>query len=181
MDELKNKRILMFVADLYEDMELLYPKIRLKEAGAHVTVAGEIEGNTYTGKHGHPCNADESFVNIRSNDFDALVIPGGFAPDKLRREKKVLDVTRTFHETGKPIAYICHAGWVPISAGIVKGFKVTSTKAIKDDLVNAGAEWVNEPVVIDRHHITSRNPDDLPHFCNAIIEMMSEVPELERT
>ncbi|MEX0780491.1 MAG: type 1 glutamine amidotransferase domain-containing protein [Balneolales bacterium] len=178
MNELKGKRILMFVADLFEDMELLYPKIRLKEAGAHVVVAGEMQGNAYKGKHGHPCEADEAFVNIRSKDFDALVIPGGFAPDKLRREKKVLDVTRTFHEMGKPIAYICHAGWVPISAGIVKGFRVTSTRAIKDDLVNAGAEWVDEPLVVDRHHITSRNPGDLPQFCNGIIQMMSERVEM---
>ncbi|MEX0929158.1 MAG: type 1 glutamine amidotransferase domain-containing protein [Balneolales bacterium] len=179
MNELKNKRILLFVADLFEDMELMYPKIRLKEAGAEVVVAGEEEGTSYKGKHGHPCTANASLVNIRSKDFDALVIPGGFAPDKLRRDKKVLDITRTFHETNKPIAYICHAGWVPVSAGIVKGFRVTSTRAIKDDLVNAGADWVDEPLVIDRNHITSRNPDDLPQFCQGIIQTMSEVAEYQ--
>lgn len=180
MDELKNKRVLMFVADLFEDMELMYPKIRLREAGAQVVVAGEEQGKTYRGKHGYPCVADEEFVRIRISDFDALVIPGGFAPDKLRREKKVLDITRTIHETGKPLAYICHAGWVPISAGIVNGIKLTSTRAIKDDLINAGAEWVDESLVIDRNHITSRNPDDLPQFCTGIIKMMSEVPEMQR-
>ena len=180
MNELNNKRVLMFVADLFEDMELLYPKTRLMEAGAKVTVAGEESGKPYKGKHGHPCTADEALVNIRSGEYDALVIPGGFAPDKLRRDKKVLDITRTFHETGKPLAYICHAGWVPISAGIVKGIRVTSTRAIKDDLINAGADWVDEPLVIDRNHITSRNPNDLPQFCSGIIKMMSEVPEYQK-
>jgi protease I len=172
--KLTGKKILMFVDDIYEDLELWYPKIRLTEENAEVIVAGSYKMKVYSGKHGYPCKSDASFEEIDSKDFDALVIPGGFAPDKLRREKKVIDITQEMFKSEKPIAHICHAGWIPISAGIMKGFKCTSTPGIKDDLINAGAQWVNEPVVVDRNMISSRSPADLPEFCKAIIKMLAQ-------
>ena len=104
-----------------------------------------------------------------------LVLAGGFAPDKLRRDAKVLELTRQIHETGKLIAHICHAGWIPISAGIMKGYQCTSTPGIKDDLINAGAEWLDEPLVIDRNMVSSRRPDDLPQFCRGIMKVLTKV------
>ena len=170
---LQGKKILMFVDHIYEDLELLYPKYRLIEAGAAVVVAGPKAGATYKGKHGYPCASDAAISNMQERDFNGLVIPGGFAPDQLRRDPKVLELTRQFHAAGKLVAHICHAGWIPISAKIVQGIRCTSTPGIKDDLVNAGALWVDEPVVVDQNHITSRRPDDLPHFCRAIIDFLS--------
>ena len=172
--KLTGKKVLMFVDDTYEDLELCYPKIRLTEEGAEVIVAGSYKMKVYTGKHGYPCKSDVSFDEVDAKDFDALVIPGGFAPDKLRRDKKVLQITREIFKSGKPVAHICHGGWIPISAGIMKGFKCTSTPGIKDDLVNAGAEWVDESVIVDRNMISSRKPDDLPDFCRAIIKMLGK-------
>jgi protease I len=171
MPELDGKKILLFAGDIYEDLELLYPKIRLTEAGAETTVAAEKAGVTYTGKHGYPIKSDAAFDAILNpTDYDALVIPGGFMPDKVRRSEKALAIVRKMYEAEKTIAFICHGGWIPISAGIVKGHKTTSTPAIKDDLRNAGAEWVDEEVVVDGVMITSRNPNDLPAFCRAIIK-----------
>jgi protease I len=173
MTSLSPLRVLMFVDDVYEDLELWYPKLRLIEAGARVTVAGPEAGRVYQGKHGYPCKSDARIQDLSDADFDALVIPGGFAPDKLRRDPKVLDLTRRIHESGKLVAHICHAGWIPISAGIVRGYRCTSTPGIKDDLANGGAIWVDEPVVVDRNMVTSRKPDDLPYFCQAIIAFMT--------
>jgi len=170
---LEGRRVLMFVGDVFEDLELHYPRLRLIEAGAEVALAGTDEpGTSYTGKHGVPALSDANVNDVHERDFDALVIPGGFMPDKLRRDERVRSLTRSFHEAGKPLAHICHAGWIPISAGVVSGLTVTSTPGIKDDLINAGAEWVDRAVVVDRNHVTSRRPDDLPDFCRAIIEMM---------
>ena len=168
------KKILMFVDHIYEDMELMYPKYRLIEAGYDVVVAGPRVSEIYKGKHGYPCKADAAIADVNEKDFVALVIPGGFAPDQLRRDEKVKSLTKEFHQSGKLIAHICHAGWIPISAGIMKGIKCTSTPGIKDDLVNAGATWVDEAVVVDKNHITSRKPDDLPLFCKAIIEGLTK-------
>ena len=173
MNDENRKKILMFVDELYEDLELWYPKIRLEEEGYEVIIAGVTKGKIYTGKHGYPCEAEASLDEIKAEDFDGLVIPGGFAPDKLRRIPKVLQLTNRIHKEGKLVAHICHAGWIPISARIMKGFKCTSTPGIKDDLINAGAIWVNEPVVIDRNMISSRGPKDLHLFCKEIIKYLS--------
>jgi protease I len=173
-DALSEFRLLMFVEDIYEDLELWYPKLRLAEAGAHVTVAGPEMGRTYHGKHSYPCVADAAIVEMEAADFDGVVIPGGFMPDKLRRDPKVLQLVRNFAEAGKLVAAICHGGWIPISAGVYRGVRVTGSRGIKDDLVNAGAVWEDAPVVIDRHFVSSRKPDDLPDFCRAIIEVLSE-------
>lgn len=174
MGKIEQKKILMFIGDIYEDLELLYPYYRLLEEGAEVVVAGAEAGATYTGKHGYPFKSAEAINNIDEAEFDALVIPGGFMPDKLRRYDDVKRITRNIFEAGKLVAHICHGGWIPISAGIMKGLKTTSTPGIKDDLVNAGAEWVDEPVVVDRNMISSRRPDDLPQYCKAIIDYLEQ-------
>jgi protease I len=172
--KLTGKRILMFVDNIYEDLELLYPKYRLIEEGAEVIIAGPEEGKVYLGKHGYPVKSDVCYDELKSDNFDALVIPGGFAPDKLRRSDNVLTLTKEIFEQGKLVAHICHAGWIPISAKIMNGYTTTSTPGIKDDLINAGAKWINKSVVIDRNMISSQKPDDLPDFCKAIIEYLSK-------
>lgn len=165
-----DRRILMFVDDIYEDLELWYPKLRLQEAGAHVVVAGPKAPVVYQGKHGYPCRSDAEIAVMESTDFHGLVVPGGFMPDKLRRDEKVKQLVRDFHASQKMIAAICHGGWIPISAGVYRGVRVTGSPGIKDDLTNAGAIWEDAPVVVDRHFISSRRPDDLPDFCAAIID-----------
>jgi protease I len=172
-DSLADHRLLMFVDDIYEDLELWYPKLRLTEAGAHVTVAGPKMGREYRGKHGYPCTADAAIGEMEVADFHGLVIPGGFMPDKLRRDPKVLQLVRGCAEAGKLVAAICHGGWIPISAGVYRGVRVTGSAGIKDDLVNAGAHWEDAPVVVDRHFVSSRKPDDLPDFCRAIVQVLT--------
>lgn len=174
MESLTGKKVLMFVDHVYEDLELWYPKLRLIEEGAKVIVAGPEAGKVYEGKNGYPCRSDVSYDNVEEKDFDGLVIPGGFAPDKLRRVAKVLELTKQFNTNKKLVAHICHAGWITISAKIMKGYKCTSTPGIKDDIENAGAIWVDEPLVIDRNMVSSRKPDDLPQFCKGIIEVLSK-------
>src|SRR4029079_14415089 len=134
---LPHRRILTFVAGVYEDLELWYPKLRLIEAGAQVVVAGPDAGVTYAGKHSYPCTSDAKIADMRADDFHGLVVPGGFMPDKLRRDAHVLQLVRDFHAAGKLIAAICHGGWIPISAGVHRGVRVTGSPGIKDDLVNA--------------------------------------------
>jgi protease I len=170
---LDGKVVLFFAGPLYEDLELWYPKIRLEEEGARTVVAGTGE-KTYQGKRGYPLTVDTSVDQIRSSDFDGLVIPGGYAPDIMRRSEQLLRLTREIYLAGKPVGFICHAGWVPISAGIVKGKRGTSVGAIKDDLVNAGMLWEDSPVVVDGNLISSRTPADLPFFCKAIIAALEE-------
>lgn len=172
--QLTNRRVLMFVDDVYEDLELWYPKLRLIEAGAEVVVAGPAAGRRYSGKHGYPCVADAAIGDMRAGDFQAVVVPGGFMPDKLRRDAKVLELVREFASSSKLVAAVCHGGWIPISAGVYRGVRVTGSAGIKDDLINAGAQWEDASVVVDRHFISSRKPDDLPDFCRAIIEWLAE-------
>lgn len=169
MGKLNGKKFLMFVDDIYEDLELLYPRLRLIEEGAEVVVAGPEKGKVYHGKHGYPVKSDIAINEINEADYTGLIIPGGFAPDKLRRDKKVLVVTAAICNSGRLVAHICHAGWITISAKIMRGYTCTSTPGIKDDIENAGAAWVDQEVVIDRNMISSRRPDDLPAFCRAII------------
>ena len=165
---LTGKHVLFFAGPLYEDLELWYPKIRLEEEGARTTVAGTGEPS-YQGKRGYPLTVDTDVSQVKAGAFDGLVIPGGYAPDIMRRSQRLLDITREIFEDGKPVAFICHAGWVPISAGIVRGKRGTSVGAIKDDLVNAGLIWEDSPVVVDGNLISSRTPADLPHFVKAIM------------
>jgi protease I len=168
-------RILVLAGPDYEDLELWYPKLRLEEAGAHVTVAGEAQGHLVHGKHGYPCRTDAALADMEAADFHGIVIPGGWMPDSLRRDPKVLGLVRGFSVTGKLVAAICHGGWIPISAGVYRGVRVTGSPGIRDDLVNAGAIWEDTPVVVDRHHITSRRPADLPAFMAAIVDWLAGV------
>ena len=173
MSTLSNQtRILIFVGEIYEDLELWYPKLRLIEAGAEVVVAGPKAGETYRGKNGYPCSADASVTEMRAEDFDGLVVPGGFMPDKLRRDPVVLQLVRDFHASKKLIAAICHGGWILISAGVYRGVRVTGSPGIKDDLINAGAVWEDQAVVVDRHFVSSRKPADLPDFCRGILRVL---------
>ncbi len=171
MTSLQGKTVLFFAAPLYEDLELWYPKIRLEEEGVRTIVAGLGE-RTYQGKRGYPVTPDVTVDEVSAASFDGLVIPGGYAPDILRRSPKVLDLTRDIFRAGKPVAFICHAGWVPISAGIVRGKRGTSVGAIKDDLVNAGLLWEDSAVVVDGNLISSRTPADLGPFCQAMIHAL---------
>ena len=163
------RKVLVVVADLFEDAELLYPVYRLQEEEVDVTIAG-LTLDDVTGKKGHgPVKVDTTVDEVDGSSFDALVIPGGFAPDKLRRSKAVLSLVETFNAAAKPIAFICHAGWVPISAGIIKGRRATSVDAIRDDMVNAGADWVDEPCVVDGNLISARTPADLGPWMKAFL------------
>lgn len=164
----------MPVHQLYEEMELHYPRYRLMEENIEVVVAGPEKGKVYEGKHGYPVKTNASFNELSAKDFDGIIIAGGYAPDKLRIENKLLELIRSFHEKKKLIGFICHAGWVPVSAGIIEGVKCTSYKTIKDDMINAGANWVDQEVVIDGHFITSRSPADLPVFAKAILEFLTK-------
>ena len=170
---LENKNILFFVGDIYEDLELWYPKLRLIEAGAKVCVAGSATDVKYSGKNGYPCVSDAAISDVHASDFDGLVVPGGFMPDKLRRDPLVLQLVRDFDAAGKLIAAVCHGGWIPISAGVYDNVTVTGSPGIKDDLINAGAVWKDEAVVIDRHFVSSRKPDDLPDFCKGILQVLT--------
>lgn len=169
----RSKTLLAFLDDIYEDLELWYPKLRLEEAGYALKCAAP-EMKTFSGKHGYPAQADLLLKDARSKDFCGLLVPGGFMPDKLRRDAKVLSLTREFFEQGKLVAFICHGGWIPISAGILKGKRATGSRGIKDDLENAGAIWVDEPVVVDGNLISSRTPRDLAPFAAAMVQFLDE-------
>jgi len=170
---LARNRVLLLAADDFEDMELLYPLYRLREEDAAVTVAG-LDDHPVTGKKGHgPVAVDTTVDRVAAGDFDALVIPGGYAPDKLRRSEAVLDLVRAFDDAGQPIAFICHAGWVPISAKIVKGRRATSVAAIRDDMVNAGVDWVDQATVVDGNLISARTPADLGPWMKALLAALS--------
>ena len=162
-------KVLLLAADDFEDTELLYPLYRLREEEVTVTVAG-LDEHPVWGKKGHgPVAVDTAVDRVTETDFDALVIPGGYAPDKLRRSEAVLALVRAFDAAGKPVAFICHAGWVPISAKILKGRRATSVAAIRDDMVNAGADWVDQATVVDGNLISARTPADLGPWMKALL------------
>ncbi len=167
--ELQGKKIIILVEQMYNDLEFWYPYYRLKEAGAEVVVVGSGSSEEYTGKSGIPCKADASAEQVSAADFDGIVIPGGYAPDHMRRYPSMVKLVKNFFEAGKVVAAICHAGWMLASADIVKDRTLTSFFAIKDDLAHAGANWIDQEVVVDGKLITSRKPDDLPAFMKAII------------
>ncbi len=166
---LTDKRVLILAADLFEDAELLYPLWRLQEEEVDTTLAG-ISDDPVTGKKGHgPVPVDTTVGKVSAEEFDALIVPGGFAPDKLRQSDDVLELVKAFDRADKPIAFICHAGWVPISAGIISGRRATSVGAIRDDMVNAGCEWSDEATIVDGNLISARHPGDLGPWLRAIL------------
>ncbi|MBD3305788.1 DJ-1/PfpI/YhbO family deglycase/protease [candidate division KSB3 bacterium] len=169
---LAGKKIAIFLEELFEDLEFWYPYYRMQEAGAEViAVAPKIA--TYTGKHGLPAKADQTIYEVKVTDVDALIIPGGYSPDYMRRTPEMVTFVKDVHQAGKVVAAICHGGWMLASAGIIQGTRLTSFFAIKDDLVNAGADWIDQDVVSEKNIVTSRTPRDLPVFCKAIIAALS--------
>jgi protease I len=170
--------ILIFIEDGYEDMELMYPKYRLEEAGYKVVVAGPKTRQQYLGKHGYPCGSDAAIADMDEANFAGVICPGGWAPDKLRRIDKVKSLVAQFDESHKLIAAICHGGWIPISAGVYRGVHVTGSPGIKDDLVNGGGIFQDSPVVVDRHFVSSRKPDDLPAFMSEVLKVLASAGSL---
>ncbi len=172
--QLNNKKAIVFAAPEFEDRELFYPYLRLLEEGAQVVIAGLGE-KTYKGKYGIPAETDGTTESFIKDTFDIVIIPGGHAPDKLRANQACLDIVRKTHERGGIIASICHGPWVMASANILKGVKLTSYHTIKDDMVNAGGNWVDAEVVVDKNIVTSRTPKDLPAFMREVIALATKV------
>jgi protease I len=166
---LEGKRVAVLAEDLYQELELWYPVLRLTEAGAEVVIVGTGSSNTYAGKHGYPVDVDAAASDVAPTDLDGLVIPGGYAPDRLRRYPAVNSLVREVFLQGKIVGAICHGAWVLVSADVLRGRTATCFSGIKDDVINAGAEYVDREVVRDGNLITSREPDDLPAFLREII------------
>ena len=174
------KSIAILVGPEYEDLEVWYPKLRLESAGFHAPLVG-VEGQTFKGKHGYPAAVELSISSLDPATLAGVLAPGGWAPDKLRRDRAVLDLVRTVHEAGGMVATICHGPWILISAGIVRGRRLTSTVGIRDDIMNAGAEWVDQAVVQDGNIISSRVPKDLPAFGEAMVSWLTARERLVST
>jgi protease I len=171
---LQDKSIAVLVEDIYEDLELWYPVYRLREEGAQVVLVGPEAGKTYTSKHGYPATADRAAQQVAAADFDAVIIPGGYSPDRMRRDPAMVKLVADAMQAGKTVAAICHGAWMLCSAHALQGRRATSFFAIKDDVTNAGAAWVDDEVVCDSNLITSRQPDDLPAFLRAIIDNLAQ-------
>jgi len=169
---LKGKKVIILVEEMFNVFEFWYPYYRLKEEGVEVTVVGSGSAEVYTGKPCTQAKADTSAGNVYAENFDGIIIPGGYAPDMMRRYPAMVKLVQDFFNANKLVAAICHAGWMLASAGILSGRKVTSFFAIRDDLINAGAKWVDQEVVVDGKLVTSRVPDDLPAFMKAVIDLL---------
>ena len=165
------RKVFILLEDLFEDLEFWYPHIRMREAGYRVAAVAPRRG-TYHGKHGLPAEADLSAGEVSAGDPHALIVPGGYSPDRMRRHTAMVKLVKEVFELGKPVAAICHGGWMLASAGILEGKTATGFFSIRDDMVNAGARWVDREVAVDGNLITSRNPGDLPAFCRALIAQL---------
>ncbi|MGH9445373.1 MAG: type 1 glutamine amidotransferase domain-containing protein [Terriglobia bacterium] len=171
--DLHGKKVAVLVADQYQDLEVWYPLLRFREDGAETHAVGGEAGRTYASKKGYPVVSNRSIADVKVEEYDAVIIPGGWAPDTLRQDSRVLKFVREMHYAGKVVASICHGGWVLASADIVRGVKATCFKAIKDDLIHAGAEYVDAEVAVGANIITSRVPTDLPAFCREIARALA--------
>lgn len=174
MKSIKGKRIAILTEQQYEDLELWYPYYRLKEAQADVFLVGPEAGATYPSKHGYPAKAQKGIDQVGADAVDAVIVPGGFSPDYLRKNAKMVKLVRDCVEQNKTVGAICHGSWMLCSAKVLKGKRATSYESIKDDLTNAGAHWIDEEVVRDGKMITSRKPQDLPVFMQAIMESLGD-------
>lgn len=174
MSNLQGKRVAVLVEKLYEDLELWYPVLRLREAGCAVTIVGPKAGESYPSKHGYPAKADSSATEVTADDFDAIIIPGGYSPDHMRRCKPMVDLVTQAARQGKVLAAICHGGWMLCSARCLKGRRVTGFFSIRDDVENAGGLWEDSPCVRDGNLVTSRTPDDLPAFMQGVFAALAE-------
>ncbi len=172
--DLSGKKILQLVHQDFEDLELWYPVLRLQETGAELHMVGEKAQATYIGKHGVPATSTHSYGAVDPSDYDGLLIPGGWAPDKIRRFSDVISIVQHFHQAEKTIGHICHAGWVLASACVLSGVTTTSTPGIKDDLINAGAHWVDESATSDGHIISAQRPPDLPNYLPLLMNHLSK-------
>ncbi len=170
--DLTGTRVAVLVEQKYEEMEVWYPVYRLREAGCEVVLVGPEAGKIYPSKLGYPAKADMAAADVTADQFQAVVIPGGFSPDYIRRSEPMLKLVRDAHAQGKPLAAICHGPWVLCSTTALRGRRATGYFSIKDDMVNAGATFLDAEVVVDGNVITSRKPDDLPAFMAAIIQML---------
>ena len=173
--ELSGKRAAVLLEQMYQEMEVWYPIYRLREAGCKVTVVGPEAGQNYASKLGYPAKSDKAARDVSADDFDLLIIPGGYAPDYMRRCEPMIRLVSAMVEQGKPVAAICHGPWMLCSTQALKGRKATCFFAIKDDVVNAGGKYVDAEVVRDGNVITSRKPDDLPAFMQAVIQAAREM------
>jgi protease I len=178
--ELQGKRAAVLVEQVYQEMEVWYPVYRLREAGCKVTLVGPEAGQSYPSKLGYPVKSDKAARDVSANDFDILIIPGGYAPDHMRRCEAMIRLASTMAEQGKVVAAICHGPWLLCSTQALKGRKVTCFMSIKDDVVNAGGQYVDEEVVRDGNIITSRKPDDLPAFLRTILQAAQEAKPAAR-
>ena len=171
----KDKKIAILIDQLYQDSEVTDPKAKLENAGFKVDVIGPNTTEEYLGKKGTKIKADKSIDGVSPNDYMGLVVPGGWAPDKMRMNEKMVKFVEDINAKNKPIASICHGGSMLVEAGIVKGKRLTSYGSIKTDLINAGARWIDKEVVVDENLITSRTPADLPAFCAELLKVLSLV------
>ncbi len=169
---LKGKKIAILAEDIYNEFELWIPYYRLLEERAEVIIVGSGTSSTYHGKYGIPVKVDKNATDLSADEIDCVIIPGGYAPDKMRIHPPMVNLVKDTYNKGKIVAAICHAGWMLASAGIANGKRVTSYVAVRDDLVNAGAKWEDSELVRDGNLITSRKPEDLPAFCRTIVEAL---------